>query len=315
MKKIFIAIAILLVSSSFLQAQTDTLMYIMRSGFMVNQLSIKPSDVDSIIFHKPVLLPVNQLALIPAGTFTMGSDVTELFRHVDETQHSVTLSTFRISKYEITNSQYAAFLNAKRIDSNRLDTLGPYPKQPLVTTYYGFLKYSGSQWVPIAGYENTPVLSETWYGAAEYAASVGGALPTEAQWEYACRAGTTLPFNTGDCLSYLQANYNWTVPYNTCSKDVTSHLGKILPVGTFAPNAYGLYDMHGNGREWCADWYDTYPSVSQTNPPGPATGTSRVVRGGGLADPAYSCRSAARLSNPPESNDTNLCGFRVVFAP
>ncbi len=259
-----------------------------------------------------------QTALIPAGTFTMGSPLSEINRNPNEAQHSVTLSAFRMSKYEITNVQYAAFLNAKNIGSNGLYTAGAYPTQTLIFTSSGSadwgLHYSSSQWTPVTGYENAPVINVTWYGAAEFATYVGGTLPTEAQWEYACRAGTTTPFNTGSFLTNLQANYNWAYPYNNGTNTVTTSPSKTQPVGTYAANTYGLYDMQGNVTEWCADWwYSIYPTDAQTNPTGAATGSARVFRGGSWDTTAKYCRSAFRDYNVPSSGFSSV-GFRVVLA-
>jgi len=137
-------------------------------------------------------------------------------------------------------------------------------------------------------------------------------LPTEAEWEYACRAGTTTPFNTGNNLTTSQANYDGDYPYNGNPKG--EYRGKSTPVGSFAPNAWGLYDMHGNVWEWCSDWYGTYPSGSQTNPTGAATGSLRVNRGGSWYIYAQSCRSAYRYNNTPDYRYISL-GFRLVLAP
>ncbi|MEA4841296.1 MAG: formylglycine-generating enzyme family protein [Bacteroidales bacterium] len=300
-----------------MQAQTDT-MYIMKAGAIIHKQSVKLADVDSIIFYKPVITYPNiniQTALIPAGTFTMGSPSTEVSRFSDETQYSVTLTAFRMSKYEITNEQYAAFLNAKGIGSNGLYAAGAYPTHALIyaNTSLGLI-YSGSRWVSVAGYETSPVINVTWYGSAEFATYVGGSLPTEAQWEYACRAGTTTPFNTGSCLTNTQANYFWLYPYGTCSNPVTTFPGKTQPVGTYVPNGYGLYDMHGNVWEWCSDWYGTYPTTPQTNPTGNATGSNYVIRGGTWNNDARSCRSAIRMHYNPDDHDYSV-GFRVVFVP
>jgi len=256
-----------------------------------------------------------QTALIPAGTFTMGSPTTEVNRSSSETQFSVTLSAFRMSKYEITNAQFAAFLNAKSIGSNGLYAAGAYPTQALIFANSSWgLTYSGAQWIPVTGYETSPVINVTWYGSTEFATYVGGTLPTEAQWEYACRGGTTTPFSTGNYLTNLQANYNWAYPYNGGTNTVTTPLNKTQPVGTYAPNAFGLYDMHGNVWEWCADWYGTYPTSAQTNPTGASTGSSRVNRGGGLGNYAQYCRSAYRSYSGP-GNGNGGVGFRVVFVP
>jgi len=261
------------------------------------------------------IAPLPVLKLIPAGTFTMGSPFSEVDRYSDEGQHTVTLSAFRMSKYEITNAQYAAFLNAKSIGSNGLYEAGAYPTHALIYEHNSWgLTYSGSEWIPVTGYETSPVINVTWYGATEFATYLGGALPTEAQWEYACRGGTATPFSTGNYLTNLQANYNWAYPYNGITNTVTTYPGKTQPVGSYAPNAYGLYDMHGNVWEWCSDWYGAYPTTAQTNPTGPATGSYRVIRGGGCYDSAQDCRSADRRNYYPSVNYYAL-GFRVVFVP
>jgi len=255
-------------------------------------------------------------ALIPAGTFTMGSPVDEVGRDVNETEHQVTLSTYRMSKYEITNAQYATFLNAKSIGSNGIWAGAKvYKIQTLIYANSSMgLTYSGTQWVSVAGYENAPVINVTWYGATEFANYVGGGLPTEAQWEYACRAGTTTPFNTGALLTNLQANYYWASPYVAGTNTATTSPGKTQTVGTYAANAFGLYDMHGNVIEWCSDWYGTYPTTAQTNPTGAATGSYRVIRGGGWSYYAQYCRSAFRFYYSPFDGYDDF-GFRVVFVP
>jgi len=253
---------------------------------------------------------------IPAGTFTMGSPTTEVNRFSIETQHSVTLTAFRMSQYEITNAQYADFLNTKNIGSNGLYTAGTYSAETLIYSNSSMgLTYSDSQWIPVTGYENAPVIEVTWYGATEYASYVGGTLPTEAQWEYACRAGTNTPFNTGNFLTNLQANYNWAYPYNGGTNTVTTRPVKTQTVGTYGANDYGLFDMHGNVWEWCADWFGTYPTTAQTNPTGAATGTHRVIRGGSWSCNVLYCRSAARGGYEYPNDNFYDTGFRVVFVP
>lgn len=273
----------------------------------------------SIRCIKDISNPMNiATSYVPAGAFIMGSPNTEVNHDANEIQHEVTLSAFRMSKYEITNAQYAAFLNAKGIGSNGIYAAGAYPSQPLISASSGStdwgLHYTNNQWVPVTGYENNPVINVTWYGAMEFATYVGGSLPTEAQWEYACRAGTNTPFNTGDCLTNEQANYNWANPYSNCTNTITTFPGKTQPVGSYPPNAWGLYDMHGNVREWCADWYGTYPTSAQTNPAGPATGSWRVFRGGSWEDSGRYCRSANRNCGYPVFTYYSM-GFRVVFVP
>jgi formylglycine-generating enzyme required for sulfatase activity len=290
----------------------DQLLYTATSGTYIASVPDVPTESKTTNFNFATI----PTSAIPAGTFTMGSPLTEVNRSTNETQYPVTLTAFRMSKYEITNTQYAAFLNAKSIGSNGLYTAGAYPTQALIYANSSWgLTYSGSQWVPVTGYENAPVINVTWYGATEYATYISGTLPTEAQWEYACRAGTTTPFNTGNFLTNLQANYNWAYPYNGGTNTVTTYPGKTQTVGSYAANAYGLSDMHGNVWEWCADWYGTYPTTAQTNPTGATTGSYRVLRGGSWNYNAEYCRSAYRKGNGLPSNNYNSVGFRVVLVP
>ncbi|QQS52452.1 MAG: formylglycine-generating enzyme family protein [Bacteroidota bacterium] len=322
MKKLILLIIAFASISIGIQAQNDT-MYVIKNGIVVGKHNIK-TEVDSVIFYKPSTntSSINIACVnIPAGTFIMGSPASEVKQKDDETQHQVTLSTFRMSKYEITNAQFAAFLNAKNIGVDGKYAAGTYPTQALiyasVTGHDWGLHYNTNKWVPVAGYENHPVIYVTWYGATEFATYVGGKLPTEAQWEYACRAGTTTPFNTGNYLTNLQAVYFWDYPYTGGPYTETNN-NPMEPyaVGGYPANAWGLFDMHGNMFEWCSDWYAFYPTTAQTNPTGPTSeqGSGRVNRGGGWHSTAGNCRSAARYSNPPEAKES-IIGFRVVYVP
>lgn len=292
-------------------AAGDQLLYTATSGAYIASVSDVPTGSKTTNFNFTTI----PTSVIPAGNFTMGSLLTEVNRNSDETQYSVTLNAFRMSKYEITNAQYAEFLNAKSIGSDGLYAAGAYPTQSLISANSTMgLTYSNSQYVPVAGYENAPVINVTWYGAIEYATYIGGTLPTEAQWEYACRAGTTTPFNTGNFLTNLQANYYWAYPYNGGTNTVTVYPGKTQTVGTYGANAYGLFDMHGNVWEWCADWYGIYPTSAQNDPTGATTGSERVIRGGSWFSSAQDCRSADRLKGYPNFSNRDI-GFRVVLVP
>ena len=318
MKKLLLTLFVLAISISILKGQNDT-MYIMRQGIVIGKYKV--SEIDSIIFYNPNILanPLNiSLINIPGGTYTMGSPLSEVNHESNEVEHQVTLSPFRISKNEITNSQYAIFLNAKGIGSNGLYAAGAYPTETLIsgswfTTDWG-LHYTGGQWIPVAGYENYPVIYATWFGATEFATYAGGRLPTEAEWEYACRGTTSTPYNTGVCLSNTQSNYNWAYPYNTCTNSITTSPHITQAVGTYPANGYGLQEMHGNVWEWCSDWYDVYPTTAQTNPTGPTTGVYRIFRGGSWDRYSMYCRSAYRNWEYPNTGSSEI-GFRIVLAP
>jgi len=230
------------------------------------------------VFKKPTIAWVS----IPAGTFTMGSPTSEAGRSSDETQHQVTLSAFKMSKYEVTFEQYDLFCDAT-----------------------GRSKPDDNGW----GRGNRPVMNVSWEDATAFAEWMGCRLPTEAEWEYAARAGTTTPFSTGNNLTTSQANYDGNYPYNGNAKG--EYRQKTLPVGSFAANEYGLFDMHGNVWEWCSDWYGDYSTSAQINPKGASSGSHRVFRGGCWDGIAISCRSAYRYSYPP-GNRYNFIGFRLV---
>ncbi len=217
---------------------------------------------------------------IPAGTFMMGSPKTEMERGENEgPQHQVTLSGFKMSKYEVTFAQYDAFCEAT-----------------------GRSKPSDDGW----GRGNRPVINVEWNDATAFAQGMGCRLPTEAEWEYACRAGTSTPFNTGDCLTTAQANHYGYDPYPPVKR--------TQPVGSYEPNAWGLCDMHGNVQEWCSDWYGKYSSSAKTNPTGPALESERrVLRGGSWRYlVVWHCRSASRNRVHPSFRYHDI-GFRLVL--
>lgn len=290
-----------------------------------------------------------------AGTFQMGSSdgsnigdkdgsglnttPAEPDRYNEETQHKVTLTKdFYMSKYPITNAQYAAFLNDAGIGSDGRWAGGSYSVQELIKASRGSadwgLHWENGTWVPASGYENHPVIYVTWYGAASYCewlsqtAGCTCTLPSEAQWEYACRGGQTesLPFGIGEGrkLTNGMANFDTYSAYDLDANPPgayndagTGNVKKTTEVGTYPyPNGYGLYDMYGNVWEWCLDKWDVdnnYLTLPATDPVG-TTGSYCVLRGGSWSTFAKYCRSAYRSYSKPEYSN-NYSGFRVVFVP
>jgi formylglycine-generating enzyme required for sulfatase activity len=137
-------------------------------------------------------------------------------------------------------------------------------------------------------------------------------LPTEAEWEYACRAGTRSPFHFGAILNGAEANCNGSYPYGTSNKG--TYLKRECEVGQYGANALGLHDMHGNVWEWCMDWYGEYATIRQQDPAGFQSVSARVIRGGGWDAYAWRCRAARRDRRIPTRREDNL-GFRVALVP
>jgi sulfatase modifying factor 1 len=273
------------------------------------------------LWHKLVATPsgpppavAGNLAWIPCGTFTMGSPTTEPARYSDEVQHRVTISQgFWMGKYEVTQGEYLA-------------VMGSNP------SYFQTEDLHGN---PIPPDLSRPVEQVTWYDAVSYCTALTARersagrlpagyvyrLPTESEWECACRAGTTTPFHYGGALRSGMANFYGYYEYPPCGGSTWycphpggTYLRRTTSVGGYAPNAWGLYDMHGNVWEWCQDWYGPYPSGSVSDPQGAPAGSSRVVRGGGWNFGALYCRSAQRRDDRP-TDRYNFIGFRVVLAP
>ncbi|PIZ16747.1 hypothetical protein COY52_06170 [Candidatus Desantisbacteria bacterium CG_4_10_14_0_8_um_filter_48_22] len=170
---------------------------------------------------------------------------------------------------------------------------------------WGIIKYEDSRWKSSSGYEKYPAVNITWYGANQYAKWAGKRLPTEAEWEKACRASSNTKYCCGEVESNL-VEYAWN-GYNSGNK---TH-----PVGQKKPNSYGIYDMIGNAWEWCSDWYDAdyYKSSPYKNPQGPDSGSLRVMRGGSWNNFTVMYRSANRYSLDPRFKwNGNSIGFRCA---
>jgi len=224
-----------------------------------------------------------ELVLIPAGTFLMGSPPNELMRGGSETQHSVTISKpFYMGKYDVTQDQYKAIMN----DNPSEHKGGKNPVEHLI--YDEVLKFCDT----LSQRSGTKVM-----------------LPTEAQWEYACRAGTKTPFYFGETMNTDQANYNGDETYGN---GVKGHSRKApTPGGSYKPNAFGVYDMHGNVWQWCRDWRRDYPGGAETDPECTTPSSQRVIRGGSFANSPADARSAAR-NGTEVNNRLGHLGFRVV---
>jgi formylglycine-generating enzyme required for sulfatase activity len=213
--------------------------------------------------------PEIEMVYVPGGSFLMGSPENETGRDSDEGQHRVTVQSFYIGKYEVTQSQWRA-------------VMGSNPSY-----------FKG---------DNLPVENVSWNDAKDFCRRLSQMtgkeyrLPTEAEWEYACRAKTTGAYAGDlDAMAWYSKNSD----------------SKTHSVGQKQPNAFGLYDMHGNVWEWCEDWYGSYPGGEVVDPMGPRSGSLRVDRGGGWGDGAVVCRSANRGNVAPGSRDGYL-GFRLL---
>lgn len=269
---------------------TSIITYLFILGYSVNAIPVAPAD----------------MVLIPAGDFLMGSNDAEAGSD-EQPVHTVYLDAFYIDKYEVTNAEYAAFLNAtgkhieggiKWFDLNDSDA---------------HIEYVDGRYQSKAGYESHPVIEVSWYGAMAYAEWAGKRLPTEAEWEYAARGGLTgKKYAWGDSIDISKANYH-------------SDIKDTMPVGSYSPNGYGLYDMTGNVWEWCLDAYDShvYTSSPRRNPIVGAQSisdiidnfttiqSSRVLRGGSWFYSAPYLRVSYRDRDTPRITYT-LFGFRCV---
>lgn len=307
------------------------------------------------------------MVLISGGTFQMGDSFSE-GDSSERPTHTVTVNSFYMDKYDITNGQYCQYLNSVLGSSIYVADGGMYGgdmvygsgnNQPYCGTsdsyYRSLIDYSGGVFsVRIRdgrNMSNDPMIYVSWYGAAAYCnwlsqqegkepcynlstweydfSKNGYRLPTEAEWEYAARGGLSgKRFPWGDTISHSQTSY-WSYweeghPYYQYDVNPTEGCHPIwssggvspytAPVGSFAANGYGLYDMAGNACQWCNDWYGAYNSNPQTNPTGPANGNCRIYRGGGGVDTAYNCRVSYRNGSYFTPDDYSIhLGFRVVL--
>jgi len=256
-------------------------------------------------------IPIEMIS-IPAGTFIMGSPDTEQDRSTNEIQHSVTLSGFFMSKYEITQAQWIAIMGGKERPKTNYGKGTNFPiynvswydalvfcnklsmKEGLSPAYSIGGSTDPAEWGTIPADRDSK-----WDEVEIIDGSNGYRLPTEAQWEYACRAKMTTAYNIGDTINDYAGWYS------------SNSGGKTHRVGLKPVNMLGLYDMHGNVYEWCWDWYGDYSDEEQVDPLGASSGTERVYRGGGWCSSDHVLRSAFRLKFEPNKRGHNN-GIRLV---
>ena len=262
---------------------------------------------------------------IDPGTFEMGSDAKHNAGFQDEQKHTVTLTKgYYLQMAEVSVGLFRKFVTETGYKTEAETTGGCW----INTKGGGWKKIKESTWMNPGSTEaafqqadQLPVTCVSWNDTQSFTAWLSKkegktyGLPTEAEWEYACRAGTTTPFAFGNCLSSDQANYGGIdVQFANCKDSYRKNYKKPLKVKSLAANPWGLFDMHGNVAEWCADWYGPYPSRTMIDPKGPSSGTDHVLRGCHWLNTASECRSAKRSSFSPDSA-SDAIGFRIVLRP
>jgi formylglycine-generating enzyme required for sulfatase activity len=272
------------------------------------------------------------MVYVPAGEFTMGSTDDEVDDALalcneyrgdcerdrfarEQPAHAVALDGFWIDRTEVTNAQFAAFLNEEGNREEEGVTWLALEREDCL------IERTGGEFRPKSGYGDHPVVKVSWYGAAAYCEWAGGRLPTEAQWEYAARGSQGYIFPWGDELDGTRLNYcDANCEFGDAYESFDDGYARSAPVGSYPDGAswVGAFDLAGNVWEWGGDWYGEYPSGRQENPSGPSTGDGyRVVRGGGWSDFWFDARAASRygVHHGYPGGRYDGFGFRCVVSP
>ena len=263
-------------------------------------------------FYRAVSVPAPadiNLVFIQPGTFTMGSPTNEALREpfgTDETQHSVTISRgFWMGRFLVTQGDYLAVVGSNPSSFTFANGFSDDLTRPVETV----------SWFDATNYCALRTAQER--AAGLIPTNYVYRLPTESEWEYADRAGTTTAFYLGSGLYSGQANFDGRYEYDAAAGTINNpsgiYLGTTTPVGSYAANPWGLYDMIGNVLVWCQDWYGAYPAGPVTDPHGAAYSSYRVIRGGYWDNYAQSGRSAYRFNSAPAGTNF-IIGFRVLLA-
>ncbi len=303
------------VTSSQLAKNSVTTDKLVTNSITVDKLNLSDSELNKLVLalDKYLSKPIEgrnwtvqlgagtclEMNWVNPGTFMMGSPKNELGRSDNEAQHQVTLTKgFWLGKYEVTQAQWYAVMETD--PSYFKGSLRPVDQ----VSYNDVLVFCQR-------------LTEKERAAGRLSNQYEYTLPTDAQWEYACRAGTTTALNSGKDLTAAEglcANLNEVGWYGNSSSG-GGNAGEVTHiVGQKKPNAWGFYDMHGNVWEWCLNWYEEYSSMAVTDPTGPSTGSKRAFRGGSFWDNPCFCRSAFHHSELPDLKSGNE-GFRLALVP
>jgi formylglycine-generating enzyme required for sulfatase activity/serine/threonine protein kinase len=323
-------------SDTAIPPQTDTVSVEVSVTPALARSPVNPTDIPrlqrewaSFVNARPVMTDSVGMthALIPAGEFLMGSPETEESRDARETQHLVQITKpFYMSQHEVSRSTFRAFVQAMGDDYRTEPEQSGAGGTGRLANAKGTSRDPKFNWLDTGETQTDqhPVVNISWNDAQEFCRwmtqqeGLTYRLPTEAEWEFACRAGTVERYWFGETPQDFQTLANTSGAAPAANQQAGRDVFRFTsPRGTFKPNPFGLFDMHGNVQEWCSDWYgrDYYrASAKALSPSGPGVGTMRITRGGSCHIPASGCRSARRGNRSPTAG-YDCVGFRVVVEP